>query len=46
MIDHAKLIADRVPNARLEVMKGTAHLPQLEEPQAFGALVGGFLGEL
>ena len=46
MIDRAKLIADRVPNARLEVMEGTAHLPQLEQPAAFATLVGAFLGEL
>lgn len=38
-------IADRIPDARYEVMPGVAHLPPMEAPEAFSRLVLDFLGE-
>jgi 3-oxoadipate enol-lactonase len=39
----SQVIASRVPDARLEVLTGAAHLSAVEQPQAFGALVRRFL---
>ena len=39
------MIAEAVPDARLEVMQGVAHLPPLERPAAFLQLVNAFLDE-
>jgi pimeloyl-ACP methyl ester carboxylesterase len=36
-------LARRIPNARLEVMPGVAHLPPMEAPDAFSRLVLDFL---
>lgn len=36
--------AAAIPSARLEVLATCGHLPWLEQPEAFGALVAGFLG--
>jgi 3-oxoadipate enol-lactonase len=38
-------LARGIPNARLEVMSGVAHLPPMEAPEAFTALVTRFLEE-
>lgn len=38
-----QLMRDRLPNARLEVMRGIAHLPHYEAPAEFAALVNEFL---
>ncbi len=46
MLDRAKQVVERVEGARLEIMEGTAHLPQLEQPAKFAALVASFLGKL
>jgi 3-oxoadipate enol-lactonase len=39
----SQAIASRIPDARLEVLPGAAHLSAVEQPQAFGALVHRFL---
>jgi len=39
-------LASRIAGARLEVMEGAAHLPGLEQPAAFAALLRDFLGQL
>lgn len=38
-------LAGRLPRARLAVVDGAAHLPSLEQPAAFDALVDAFLAE-
>ncbi len=42
----ARELTALLPNARLEVMVGTAHLPAFEQPAAFAALVRTFLAEM
>jgi 3-oxoadipate enol-lactonase len=37
-------LASRIAGARLVVMEGAAHLPALEQPDAFAALLREFLG--
>ena len=39
-------LADLIPGARYEVIEGTAHIPCIEAPGAYAALVRGFLEEL
>jgi pimeloyl-ACP methyl ester carboxylesterase len=39
-------VADEVPNARLVVMPGVAHLPPLEQPEAFTGHVADFLARV
>jgi 3-oxoadipate enol-lactonase len=39
----AQQIAERIPGSRLEVMKDASHLSVAERPEAFAALVRGFL---
>jgi pimeloyl-ACP methyl ester carboxylesterase len=41
--EHGALMRDRIPGARLEILEGSGHTPQLEEPEAFHALVLPFL---
>jgi pimeloyl-ACP methyl ester carboxylesterase len=41
----AEELASRVPGARLSVMEGAAHLPALEQPGAFAALLRDFLDQ-
>jgi pimeloyl-ACP methyl ester carboxylesterase len=41
--EHGALMRDRIPGARLEVLEHSGHTPQLEEPEAFHALVLPFL---
>src|SRR4029077_3749469 len=38
-----KLIASRVPGARIIELAGCGHCPPLEQPEAFLAAIGGFL---
>ncbi len=38
-----KLIAGSIPNARLEILPGVGHCPQLEAPEMVAGLVGDFL---
>jgi pimeloyl-ACP methyl ester carboxylesterase len=46
MLDRARSITERAPDAKLVVMEGTAHMPQFEEPAAFAALARDFLESL
>jgi 3-oxoadipate enol-lactonase len=39
----AKLMADRIPNARLTIIPGTAHLSNLEQPDRFNETIQTFL---
>jgi pimeloyl-ACP methyl ester carboxylesterase len=41
--ERAHVLARAIPDARLVVMQGVAHLPGLEEPAAFAALLRNFL---
>jgi pimeloyl-ACP methyl ester carboxylesterase len=41
--DYGRSFAGSIPGAKFEVIDGAAHLPHLEQPDAFGTLVGGFL---
>ncbi len=41
--DHARRIAEEIPDARLEIVDGAAHLGNLERPAEFTALVLGHL---
>ena len=41
--EHGALMRDRIAGARLEVLEGAGHTPQLEEPDAFHALALPFL---
>lgn len=40
------LLAAGIPGARLRVVAGTAHLPNLERPDEFNRLIAGLLGEV
>lgn len=42
----AKLMADQIPNARLAIIPGAAHLTNLEQPEAFNQIVAAFASEL
>ena len=39
LIDRSRVLADRLPNARYQVLPGTAHLPQLEQPATIAELL-------
>jgi pimeloyl-ACP methyl ester carboxylesterase len=39
-------MADQVPNARLAVIPGAAHLANLEQPDRFNHIVAAFASEL
>jgi pimeloyl-ACP methyl ester carboxylesterase len=43
MMAIAELLAERIPNARLETIPGAAHLPSLEQPEAVNRLLLDFL---
>lgn len=42
-VARSKLIAERIPGARLEMIDNAAHLPNLEQPERFNRLVTDFL---
>jgi pimeloyl-ACP methyl ester carboxylesterase len=44
-VDEARAMAAAIPGAQLREFEGAAHLPSLEQPAAFGALLGAFLDE-
>lgn len=44
--EKAKAMAALMPQARLEIVAGAGHLPNLEQPEAFHRAVGAFLGSL
>jgi pimeloyl-ACP methyl ester carboxylesterase len=45
-VENGRLLAARLPDAELVVLPGQAHVPMLEEPRAFSALVCGFLDRI
>jgi pimeloyl-ACP methyl ester carboxylesterase len=45
-VGEARLISDRVPGATLAIVDGAAHLPNLERPAVFNALLQRFLEAL
>jgi pimeloyl-ACP methyl ester carboxylesterase len=38
----AERLAASIPGAELAVIKGAAHLPNIEQPEAFNATIGDF----
>lgn len=46
MLTIAELLATRVPGARRAIVSDTAHLPSMEQPDTFNALVREFLDEV
>ena len=44
-LEFAKILAQEIPNSRLEVFERCGHSPQLEEPDRFVSLVFDFLAE-
>lgn len=42
----ARLLAERIPNARLETIEGTGHLANIEAPERFNAVVLEFLDQV
>ena len=42
----ARLMAERLPDARLLMLPGTGHAPFLSRPEEFNALVAGFMREI
>lgn len=42
-LGHAQLLAEQLPDARLEVIPGAGHLANLEEPELFSAVLRDFL---
>jgi 3-oxoadipate enol-lactonase len=42
----AKLMAERIPGARLEIIPGAGHLANLEQPEAFNKALSAFLATL
>ncbi len=40
----SQLLANGIPNARLEIIRGTGHLSNQEQPDVWNAVVRGFLG--
>ena len=45
-IEMSQTLVDGIAGARLEVLKQASHLSAIEQPQAFGAVVCGFIAEL
>lgn len=43
IIERARFLADGIPGAKLVVLTGTAHLPNMERPEAFNQIVLSFL---
>ncbi len=43
VLESCRLLAEGIPNARQEVMVGTAHLPSMEQPEMFIGIVLDFL---
>jgi 3-oxoadipate enol-lactonase len=42
----SQLMAERIPGARLEVIRGAAHVANMEEPEAFNRVVADFVTSL
>ena len=45
-VSDARLMAERIPGARLEVISQAGHLPNLEQPQLFNECLSRFLTNL
>lgn len=45
-VDHARAMVERLPDARLEVVPAAAHLPVVEQPEAFNRLLADFVRRL
>lgn len=43
VLDHARSLAGTIPGASLEILEGAAHLPSMEKPAHFSALIHGFI---
>jgi pimeloyl-ACP methyl ester carboxylesterase len=43
VVEHGKSLAQGIPGARLEVIPDTAHMPTMEEPEAFSSLLADFV---
>ena len=41
--ERSRLVATAIPQARTTIMRGCAHLPNLEQPERFNQIVGDFL---
>jgi 3-oxoadipate enol-lactonase len=46
MIPHAKQLAREIPHATLEIIADAAHLPNMEQPERFNALLDAFLARI
>lgn len=44
--DLVRELADLIPGARFELIRGAGHLPCVERPEAFAALLNGFLKDI
>jgi 3-oxoadipate enol-lactonase len=44
--DLGRALADAIPDARLEVMEGVSHLPNVEDPDAYAVLLNTFIPEV
>lgn len=42
----ARALAARLPNARLEMLEGVGHVPQMEAPRAVSRMIDGFIREV
>src|SRR5690606_6091844 len=45
-VEESQKMAELIPGARLEVIPGAGHLPNLEQPERFNAVLGAFLASL
>lgn len=45
-LESARVLTDRIPAARLEIIEGAHHYPQIEQADAFNRAVTGFLAAL
>jgi 2-hydroxy-6-oxonona-2,4-dienedioate hydrolase len=41
--ENARLLADAIPAARLEILQGCGHLPEVEQPKTVNRLITDFL---
>jgi pimeloyl-ACP methyl ester carboxylesterase len=46
IVDSSRLVAEEIPGARLEVISGVAHVPNMERPEEFNRIVLEFLDSI